>query len=128
MGLPSTFVDAICKRRSEENLNGRLHPCAGGIESNFFRRIESCSTDVFQTVFRIPMTGAAVLDKPLLIYIGTERDERIISNGDVFDKLKIVETFLGIYSCKDGWQRSRLNHNDCFRWVDDQSRLDQWSL
>src|SRR6266545_490793 len=65
--LPGAFVDTFGERCSEQDLNSRLCPCAGGIECDLFGRAKVRSANVFQAVIRIPVTSAAIFNLPLLI-------------------------------------------------------------
>ena len=66
--LPGAFVRSICKWGREGDLEGGLCASAGRIERDFFRRLQQRSTNLAETIVRIPVAGAAVFDRPLFVY------------------------------------------------------------
>jgi hypothetical protein len=83
---------------------------------------------MLQTITRIPVAGATILDKPLLVESQAKCGEHVVRNGQVFDKREIIVTILRICRWDNRWQRSGLDNYDFLRRVNDKSWLDQRSL
>ena len=91
-GLPLAYEEIRGERGGEDDLEGGLGPCAGGIESDLFGCAEGRSAGVPQAVARVPVAGAAVFDQPLLVDDLAKEEGRIIRNGDIRYELEVVDT------------------------------------
>src|SRR6266545_5118617 len=119
--LPRAFIDPICKRSGENDLKRGLRTGTGRVEHHLFRCAENSSAEMFETIIRVPIAGAIIFDEPLFVYARAIGDERVVGDGDILDKMEIVRTILWIYCGNNGGQRRRLNNDNLFGWLNNES-------
>lgn len=128
--LPGAFEFAIGEGGSEDDLEGGLCTGFGGVESEFFGCAKGGSANVSETIARVPVAGAAVLDEPLFIDGRAIDDGDVVGDGQVFDKGQVVDAVCGVEG--GGWQGNSgqqcgLNA-DILSRVDDEGRFDEQGL